>query len=106
MIFGKEREAVRNATRAIRDLVLNPRRELALGGGFSGGLGAMALLAAGPLRHVPEMAARLPGTLRDLGERVTAIPGARRRAPSMALVTSGSSLVGKRSCVRSGRSSM
>ena len=84
MIFGKEREAVRNATRAIRDLVLHPRRELALGGGFSGGLGAMALLAAGPLRHVPEMAARLPGTLRDLGERVTAIPGARRRAPSMA----------------------
>ena len=33
MIFGKEREAVRNATRAIRDLVLRP----ALGG--SGGLG-------------------------------------------------------------------
>ena len=83
MIFGKEREAVRNATRAIRDLVLRPGRELALGGGFSGGLGAMALLAAGPLRHLPEMAARLPGTLRDLGERVTAIPGPRRRAPSM-----------------------
>ena len=44
----------------------------------------MALLAAGPLRHLPEMAARLPGTLRDLGERVTAIPGARRRAPALA----------------------
>jgi hypothetical protein len=84
MIFGKEREAVRNATRAIRDLVLRPGRELALGGGFSGGLGAMALLAAGPLRHIPEMAARLPGTLRDLGERVNAIPGARRRAPDLA----------------------
>lgn len=84
MIFGKEREAVRNATRAIRDLMLRPGRELSLGGGFSGGLGAMALLAAGPLRHIPEMAARLPETLRDLGERVTAIPGARRRAPSMA----------------------
>jgi Abortive infection alpha len=84
MILGKEREAVRNATRAIRDLVLRPGRELALGGGFSGGLGALALLAAGPLRQVPEMAARLPGTLRDLGERVTAIPGARRRAPALA----------------------
>ena len=33
MIFGKEREAVRNATRAIRDLVLRPARE------GSGGLG-------------------------------------------------------------------
>ncbi|HEX3902493.1 MAG TPA: DUF4393 domain-containing protein [Polyangia bacterium] len=84
MILGKEREAVRNATRAIRDLVLRPGRELALGGGLTGGLGAMALLAAGPLRRVPEMAARLPGTLRDLGERVTAIPGARRRAPALA----------------------
>jgi hypothetical protein len=84
MILGKERQAVRNATRAIRDLVLRPGRELVFGGGFSGGLGAMALLAAGPLRQVPEMAARLPGTLRDLGERVTAIPGRRRRAPAIA----------------------
>jgi hypothetical protein len=84
MILGKERAAVRNATRAIRDLVLRPGRELALGGGFGGGLGAMALLAAAPLRHLPEMAARMPGTLRDLGERVTAIPGARRRAPALA----------------------
>ncbi len=84
MILGKEREAVRNATRAIRDLVLRPGRELSLGGGLSGGLNAMALLAAGPLRQVPEIAARLPGTLRDLGERVTAIPGARRRAPALA----------------------
>jgi hypothetical protein len=84
MILGKEREAVRNATRAIRDLVLRPGRELALGSGLGGGLGAMALLAAAPLRHLPEMAARMPGTLRDLGERVTAIPGARRRAPALA----------------------
>src|SRR5689334_22009470 len=84
MILGKERQAMRNATRAIRDLVLRPGRELALGGGLSGGLGAMALLAAGPLRQVPEMAARLPGTLRDLGERVTAIPGRRRGAPAFA----------------------
>ncbi|HVV51953.1 MAG TPA: Abi-alpha family protein [Polyangia bacterium] len=84
MILGKEREAVRSATRAIRDLVLRPGRELALGGGLGGGLGAMALLAAAPLRHLPEMAARLPGTLRDLGERVTAIPGERRRAPALA----------------------
>ena len=84
MIFGKEREAVRSATRAIRDLVLPPGRELSLGGMLSGGVGAMALLASGPLRHLPEVAARVPGTLRDLGERVTAIPGARRRAPAMA----------------------
>jgi hypothetical protein len=84
MILGKERQAVRNATRAIRDLVLRPGRELALGGRLGGGLGAMALLAAAPLRHLPEIAARMPGTLRDLGERVTAIPGARRRAPALA----------------------
>ncbi len=87
MILRKERAAVRNATRAIRDLVLRPGRELAAGGlasGLSGGLGALSLLAAGPLRQVPEMAARLPGALRDLGERVTAIPGARRRPPALA----------------------
>jgi hypothetical protein len=84
MIFGKEREAVRNATRAIRDLMLRPGREIALGGNFGGGLAAMAGLAAGNLRHLPEMAARLPGTLRDLGERMTAVPGARRRAPALA----------------------
>jgi hypothetical protein len=83
MIFGKEREAVRNATRAIRDLVLRPGRELGAGGFFGGGLGAMALMAAGPLRELPDIAARLPGTLRDLGERMTAIPGARRRAPAL-----------------------
>jgi hypothetical protein len=84
MIFGKEREAVRNATRAIRDLMLRPGREIGLGGNFGGGLGAMAMLAAGNLRQLPEMAARLPGTLRDLGERMTAVPTARRRAPALA----------------------
>jgi hypothetical protein len=82
MIFGKEREAVRNATRAIRDLVLRPAREGS--GGLAGGLGAMAMLAAGPLRQLPQLATRMPGTLRDLGERMTAIPGSRRRAPALA----------------------
>jgi Abortive infection alpha len=84
MIFGKEREAVRNATRAIRDLMLRPGREIGLGGNFGGGLGAMAMLAAGNLRQLPDMAVRLPSTLRDLGERMTAIPGARRRVPALA----------------------
>ena len=81
MIFGKEREAVRNATRAIRDLVL--RRDPGQGGGLGSGLGAMAMMAVAPLRQLPEMATRVPGTLRDLGERMTAIPGARRRAPTL-----------------------
>jgi hypothetical protein len=81
MIFGKEREAVRNATRAIRDLVL--RREPGQGGGFGSGLGAMAMMAMAPLKNLPEVATRVPGTLRDLGERMTAIPGARRRAPAL-----------------------
>jgi hypothetical protein len=83
MMFGREREAVRSATRAIRDLMLRPGRELA-GGGLAGGLGAMAMLATAQLRHLPEMATRVPGTLRDLGERMTAIPGGRRRAPALA----------------------
>jgi abortive infection alpha-like protein len=83
MILSKERAAVRNATRVIRDLVLRPGRELA-GGGLSGGLGAIAMLAVAPLRQLPELAAHVPGTLRDLGERVTAIPGNRRRAPALA----------------------
>src|SRR6516164_453524 len=82
MILSKEREAVRSATRAIRDLVLRPGRELA-SGGLAGGLGAMAMLAVAPLRHLPEIATHVPGTLRDLGERVTAIPGTRRRAPAL-----------------------
>lgn len=84
MFLRKQRAAVRNATRAIRDLVLRPSGELTVGGGVSGGFGALSLLAAGPLRQVPEMAARIPGALRDLGDRVTAIPGARRRAPAVA----------------------
>jgi len=82
MIFGREREAVRNATRAIRDLVL--RRELGGGGGLGGGLSAMAMMAVAPLRQLPELATQVPGTLRDLGERMTAIPSARRRAPALA----------------------
>jgi hypothetical protein len=82
MIFGREREAVRSATRAIRDLVLRPGREL--GGSWGGGISAMAMLATAPLRHLPEIATQVPGTLRDLGERVTSIPGARRRAPTLA----------------------
>ena len=65
MIFSREREAVRNATRAIRDLVLRPGRELAIGG-LRSGLGAMAVLASGPLRELPGVASRVPGTLRDL----------------------------------------
>src|SRR6185503_12194718 len=76
------REAVKSATRAIRDLVLRPGRELAAGG-LSGGLGAMAMLAAAPLRQLPDIAARLPGTIRDLGDRVSAIPGSRLRAPTL-----------------------
>jgi hypothetical protein len=83
MIFSREREAVRNATRAIRDLVIRPGRELAIGG-LRSGLGAMAMLASGPLRELPGVAARVPGTLRDLGERMTAIPGSRRLAPALA----------------------
>jgi hypothetical protein len=83
MIFSREREVVRNATRVIRDLVLRPGRELAIGG-LRSGLGAVATLAAGPLRELPDVAARVPGTLRELGERVTAIPGGRRRAPTLA----------------------
>jgi hypothetical protein len=82
MIFGREREAVRNATRAIRDLVL--RRDAGGVGGLGSGLGAMAMMAVAPLRQLPEIATRVPGTLRDLGERMTAIPGSRRRAPALA----------------------
>jgi hypothetical protein len=87
MILRKQRAAVRNATRAIRDLVVRPGREMVSGGlsgTLSGPLGALSLLASGPLRQVPEMAARLPGAIRDLGDRVTAIPGARRRPPALA----------------------
>jgi hypothetical protein len=82
MLFGREREAVKSATRAIRDLVLRPGRELA-GSALGGSLGAIAMLAAAPLRQLPDIAAQLPGTIRDLGERVNAIPGARRRAPAL-----------------------
>ena len=49
-----------------------------------GGLGAMAMMAAAPLRELPQIATQMPSTLRDLGERMTAIPGSRRRAPALA----------------------
>jgi hypothetical protein len=84
MFFAKERERVRSATRVIRALMVMPGRDLQLGGEISGGLQALAHLALAPLRHVPDVAARVPGTIRDLGERVAAIPGARRRAPTLA----------------------
>jgi len=45
MIFGREREAVRNATRAIRDLVLRPGREGT--GGLGSGLGAVGSVLTG-----------------------------------------------------------
>jgi len=83
MMFAKERERVRSATRVIRDLVVQPARSLALSVELGGGLQALAELALAPLRHAPEVAARVPGTLRDLGDRVAAIPGSRRRAPAM-----------------------
>ena len=84
MLFAKERERVRSATRVIRDLVVRPARDLALVAELGGGLRALGELALAPLRHAPDVAARVPGTLRDLGERVAAIPGARRRAPAVA----------------------
>ena len=81
MIFGKEREAVRNATRAIRDLA--PRPGAAGIAGLFGGLGAVAPGHGSSPGGAGD--GRPPArTLRDLGERVTAIPGARRRAPAMA----------------------
>jgi hypothetical protein len=87
MMFAKERERVRSATRAIRALMVLPGRDLASFGSpaeLGGGLQALAQLALAPLRHLPDVAARVPGTLRDLGERVASIPGARRRAPAFA----------------------
>lgn len=85
MIFEKERERVRSATRAIRALMVRPGSDLALGGGvFNGGLQALAQIALGPLKTVPDIAARVPGTLLELGERVAAIPGGQRRAPALA----------------------
>src|SRR5204863_4580916 len=81
---AKRGERVRNATRAIRALMVIPRGDLALGAELGGGIQALAQLALAPLRHVPDVAARVPGTIRDLGERVSTIPGARRRAPAVA----------------------
>jgi hypothetical protein len=86
MIFAKERERVRSATRAIRDLMVRPGREVQLGGDarVGAGLQMLAQIALAPLRFVPDVAARLPGTLRELGDRVAAIPGDQRRAPAVA----------------------
>jgi hypothetical protein len=86
MMFARERARVRSATRAIRDLMVRPGRDLQqLGqGAVTGGLQALAGIALGPLRLVPQAAARVPATLRELGERVAAIPGGRRRAPALA----------------------
>jgi len=86
MIFAKERERVRNATRAIRDLIVRPGRDLQVGGDavMGTGLQALAQIAIAPLRFVPDLATRVPDTLRELGERVAAIPGGQRRAPAVA----------------------
>ncbi|HVZ74086.1 MAG TPA: DUF4393 domain-containing protein [Polyangia bacterium] len=84
MMFAKERERVRSATRAIRALIVMPGRDLGLPAEVGGGLQAIAQLALAPLKHMPDVAARVPGTLRDLGERVSSIPGGRRRAPAFA----------------------
>jgi hypothetical protein len=85
MLFEKERARVRSATRVIRALMVRPGRDLALGGmaGVNSGLQALAQLALGPLKVVPDIAARVPETLRELGERVTSIPGGQRRAPAV-----------------------
>ena len=83
MIFAKERERVRSVVGAVRALMVRPQ----LGGGdgpVGVGLQALAQIALGPLRVVPDVAARVPSTLRELGERVAAIPGGQRRAPAMA----------------------
>lgn len=83
-MFASQRERVRSATRAIRDLVVRPGRDLQFGGGdMGGGLQALAQIALAPLRFMPDVAARVPGTLRELGERVAAIPGSQRRAPAV-----------------------
>jgi hypothetical protein len=85
MIFAKERERVRNATRAIRDLMVRPGRDLSTGGDvvMGTGLQALAQIAVAPLRFVPDLAMRVPDTLRELGERVAAIPGGQRRSPGV-----------------------
>jgi hypothetical protein len=86
MMFAKERERVRSVVGAVRALMVRPGRELQLGGGDGpvAGLQALAQLALAPLRAVPDVAARVPATLRELGERVAAIPGGQRRAPTVA----------------------
>ncbi|HVR63548.1 MAG TPA: DUF4393 domain-containing protein [Polyangia bacterium] len=86
MLFSKEREKVANATRAIRALMVRPRAD---GGGqtaLGGGLQVVARLAMSPLGFVPQAAARVPGILRELGERRRAIPEGRRQAGNPVLI--------------------
>jgi hypothetical protein len=86
MLFGKERQRVASATRAIRDLMVRPRADLQPGDSdIGGGLQVLARLATSPLRFVPQAAARVPAVLRELGERRRAIPEARRLPPNPAL---------------------
>jgi hypothetical protein len=88
MLFGKERQKVAQATRAIRDLMVRPRGGVDLAtadGDVGGGLQVLAGLAAAPLRFVPDAVGRVPIVLRELGERRRAIPAPRRLPPSPAL---------------------
>jgi hypothetical protein len=86
MLFGKERQKVAKATRAIRDLVVRPHLDLAVADGdLGGGLQVLAGLAASPLRFVPDAVTRIPAMLRELGERRRAIPPTRRLAPNPGL---------------------
>jgi hypothetical protein len=82
MLFGKER---RRVARVIRDLVVRPRHNEMADRDLGGGLQVLARLAAAPLAFLPQTAARLPATLRELGERRRAIPPARRVVPNPAL---------------------
>jgi hypothetical protein len=87
MLFQRERSRVTNATRAIRDLVVprKPAELQATGGDLGTGLQLLARLALGPLRLVPQAAARLPEMLRELGDRRRVIPGERRLSPDPTL---------------------
>ncbi len=83
MLFGKERQRV---AQAIRDLVVRPRMDNQVTDGDLGaGLQVLVRLAAAPLTFLPQTAARLPLTLREIGERRRAIPAARRLVPNPAL---------------------
>ena len=85
MLFSKEREKVASATRAIRELMVRPRATNGAETNLGGGLQVVARLAMSPLGFVPQAAARVPGMLRELGERRRAIPERRRQAPNPVL---------------------